>query len=253
MRRLQSTLPTRKPLHVSTIRCAHKPCATYRLNNKGGDWDRRNRLKVYLAVQRITQRDFEGAAPLLLDVISTFTCYEICDYNTFVFYTVLMAMVTLPRIQLKARVVDSPDILSVILDIPHLSELLNCYYSSDYAGFMIALVRVNTSVQMDRYLAPHAAFFVREVRVRAYGQYLEAFRSVTTATMAQAFGVNQKFLDAELSRFIAARRLHAKIDKMGGVIETTRAAEKTAQYKQVLKTGDALLNRVQRLSRVVSV
>ena len=225
----------------------------HRLNDQGGDWDRRNRLKVYMALQRVTQRDFTGAAPLLLDVISTFTCYEVCTYHTFVFYAVLMGMVTLPRIQLKARVVDSPDILSVILDIPHLSDLLNCYYSSDYAGFMAALVRINGSVLADRYLAPHAAYFVREVRVRAYAQYLEAFKSVTTATMARAFGVNQAFLDAELSRFIAARRLHAKIDKMGGVIETTRAAEKTAQFKQVLKTGDQLLNRVQRLSRVVSV
>ena len=224
-----------------------------RMNDAGGDWDRRNRLKVYSAIYFLTQRDFGAAAPLLLDVVATFTCYEVCDYNTFVFYAVLMGLVTLPRIQLKARVVDSPDILSVILDIPHLSDLLNNYYDSNYAGFMAALVNVYNSLLADRYLAPHAAYFVREIRVRAYSQYLEAYRSVTLDAMASVFGVGSAFLDAELSRFIAARRLHAKIDKVGGIVETTREASKAAQYSKVLKSGDTLLNRIQRLSRVVSV
>lgn len=224
-----------------------------RLNDKGGDWDRRNRLKVYGAVVDMAGRDFEAASGKLLDVLATFTCYEICDYNTFVLYAVLMALVTLPRTQLKARVVDSPDVLSVIRDIPHLAPLLNCLYSADYAGFMAAIVAVFPALQRDRYLAPHASYWVREVRVRAYGQYLDAYRSVTLQSMAKAFGVAAGFLDAELSRFIAARRLHAKIDRVGGVVHSTRAEPKSAQYAALLKTGDSLLNRVQRLSRVVSV
>ena len=38
-----------------------------------------------------------------------------------------------------------------------------------------------------------------------------------------------------------------------GVIETTRPDSKNAQYHSVLKQGDALLNRIQRLSRVAAV
>ena len=35
----------------------------------------------------------------------------------------------------------------------------------------------------------------------------------------------------ELSRFIAAGRLHAKIDKVGGIVETNRPDSKNYQYQ----------------------
>lgn len=45
-------------------------------------------------------------------------------------------------------------------------------------------------------------------------QFLDAYKSVVMKTMAAAFGVGEPFLDKELSRFIAAGRLNAKIDKV---------------------------------------
>lgn len=45
-------------------------------------------------------------------------------------------------------------------------------------------------------------------------QFLDAYKSVVMGTMAAAFGVGEPFLDKELSRFIAAGRLNAKIDKV---------------------------------------
>jgi 26S proteasome regulatory subunit N7 len=71
--------------------------------------------------------------------------------------------------------------------------------------------------------------------------------------MARTFGVSAGFLDAELSRFIASGRIPAKIDAVSGIVETSRPDSKNAQYLQVLKQGDALLNKVQKLSRVVAV
>ena len=37
-----------------------------RLVEEGGDWDRRNRLKVYRAVLHLSSREFSKAAELLL-------------------------------------------------------------------------------------------------------------------------------------------------------------------------------------------
>lgn len=39
--------------------------------------------------------------------------------------------------------------------------------------------------------------------------------SVMLSSMAASFGITTELLDAELSRFIAAGRLNAKIDKVG--------------------------------------
>lgn len=64
---------------------------------KGGDWERRNRLKVYTAAFHLLTREFAEAAPLLLDSVSTFTCYELFSYRRFVLYTVLCTTVTQVR------------------------------------------------------------------------------------------------------------------------------------------------------------
>lgn len=43
------------------------------LCENGGDWERKNRLKVYDATFRLATRDLAGAANLFLDSIATFT------------------------------------------------------------------------------------------------------------------------------------------------------------------------------------
>jgi 26S proteasome regulatory subunit N7 len=72
--------------------------------DEGGDWDRRNRLKVYEGILLMSMRQFFQAANLFLDSIATFTCEELCDYKTFVFYTTVVSIVSLDRVQLKQKV-----------------------------------------------------------------------------------------------------------------------------------------------------
>ncbi|CAB3385140.1 Hypothetical predicted protein [Cloeon dipterum] len=74
------------------------------LIEEGGDWDRRNRLKVYQGLYSIAIRDFKAAATYFLDTVSTFTSYELMDYTTFVRYTVYIAMIALPRNELRDKV-----------------------------------------------------------------------------------------------------------------------------------------------------
>lgn len=57
----------------------------------------------------------------------------------------------------------------------------------------------------------------------------------------------------DLSQFISAGRLSAVIDKVAGVILTNRSDTKNAQYQETVREGDALLNSIQKLSRVINV
>jgi hypothetical protein len=98
----------------------------------GGDWERKNRLKVYEGVFAMATRDFRKAATLFLDSLSTFTATELCSYNQFVFYTVVTAMVALDRVSLKKRVVDTPEILAVLGQLPHMESFLNGLYGCKY-------------------------------------------------------------------------------------------------------------------------
>lgn len=76
------------------------------LIEEGGDWDRRNRLKVYQGLYCVAIRDFKQAAELFLDTVSTFTSYELMDYKTFVTYTVYVSMIALERPDLREKVND---------------------------------------------------------------------------------------------------------------------------------------------------
>ena len=59
--------------------------------------------------------------------------------------------------------------------------------------------------------------------------------------MAASFGVIE-FLDLQLSRFIASGQLTAKIDNVGGIVETNRPDWKIASYREMIQKGDLLLN-----------
>ena len=51
-----------------------------------------------------------------------------------------------------------------------------------------------------RYLYPHYAFYVREMKVKVFSQLLESYRSLTLKYMAEAFNVTEEYMDKELSR-----------------------------------------------------
>ncbi|KAH7549760.1 hypothetical protein ACOSP7_025309 [Xanthoceras sorbifolium] len=223
------------------------------LFEEGGDWERKNRLKVYEGLYCMSTRNFKKAADLFLDSISTFTTYEIFPYDTFIFYTVLTSIISLDRVSLKQKVVDAPEILTVIGKIPYLSEFLNSLYDCQYKSFFSAFAGLTEQIRLDRYLHPHFRYYMREVRTVVYSQFLESYKSVTIEAMAKAFGVTVEFIDLELSRFIAAGKLHCKIDKVAGVLETNRPDAKNALYQATIKQGDFLLNRIQKLSRVIDL
>lgn len=223
------------------------------LIEEGGDWDRRNRLKVYQGVYSIAVRDFKSAAQFFLDTVSTFTSYELMDYTTFVRYTVYMSMFALPRNELRQKVIKGAEIQEVLHQLPTVKHYLFSLFDCQYADFFTHLSEVEITLRNDFLAHPHYRFYVREMRILAYTQLLESYRSLTLQYMAEAFGVTIDYIDQELSRFIAAGRLHAKVDRVGGIVETNRPDSKNWQYQSTIKQGDILLNRIQKLSRVINI
>jgi len=223
------------------------------LIEEGGDWDRRNRLKVYQGLYALMMRDFKTAAKQFLDTVATFTSYELMDYDTFVVYTIFTCIVALNRPDLRSKVTRGAEILETLHSLPQVKNFLFSLYECRYADFFKSLAYVEQYMKKDRYFFQHYTFYVREIRIIAYNQLLESYSSLTLDYMANAFGTSAQFIDKELSRFIAAGRLHAKIDKVNGIVETNRPDSKNFQYQETIKKGDLLLNRIQKLSRVISI
>jgi 26S proteasome regulatory subunit N7 len=219
----------------------------------GGDWDRRNRLKVYEGVHAMELRNFKKASALFLDTLATFASTELFTFTTFVFYTVMLGSLHLDRPNIKTKILNSPEVLSVIHEVPHLGSFAEALYHCNYATLFRSLAVLQQRAKLDMYFAAHAAFYVRETRIKAYAQLLQSYKSVQLASMAHAFGISAEFLDRELSRFIASGRLHCKVDKVAGIVETTRPESRNSLYGSTIKDGDLLLNRIQKLSRVINL
>mmetsp|Transcript_20883 Transcript_20883/g.34469 ORF Transcript_20883/g.34469 Transcript_20883/m.34469 type:complete len:474 (+) Transcript_20883:205-1626(+) len=220
---------------------------------KGGDWDRRNRLKAYQAMSYLCIRDLKSASSLLVEGIATFSCMELCEYSEFIMYAIVTNLLYLKRTEVKKSIIDGSEILQVAKDIPVVMQLANTLYDCDYKAYLHTLVDLQPHLVANRYLQPHAGYILRELHVLAFQQFLDSYQSVTLESMATSFGVGVEFLDLQLSRFIAAGRLTAKIDKYGGVVETNRPDWKNARYQEMIQKGDLLLNRIQKLGRVVDL
>jgi 26S proteasome regulatory subunit N7 len=215
---------------------------------KGGDWERRNKLKVYEGIYLMTVRDWKQAATLFLNVMPTFTATEVVEFKDFVFYTVILSMAALDRPTIREKLLSSPEVKSVIKETPHLELFLDSYFHSRYQEFMQEFVPIIGLVRADRYMKAHVKRFSRVMRLGAYKQFLASYRSVTLEAMASEFGVSSVFIDSELSSFISSGKLTCKIDKVGGVIESNEADNRNQVYKEIIKQGDLLLNRMQKLS-----
>lgn len=223
------------------------------LVEKGGDWDRRNRLKDYEAFYLVSLRRFGEAAELLIETLSTYNASELMPFDEFVPFTALCALVSLERAPLRAQVADAPELVPPRQQRQPVVTAVDAYLAGEYRTYFEAVLALHTACCRDRLLAAHASYCVRELRVRAYVQMLSAYRSVQLSVMAAAFGVSEAFLDQELARFIALGRVPCKIDRVGGVIAMQRTDAKAALYHETLKQGDALLNRIQKLHRVVNM
>lgn len=65
-----------------------------------------------------------------------------------------------------------------------------------------SVARVEQEMKQDWLFAPHYRYYVREMRILAYSQLLESYRSLTLGYMAEAFGVSTEFIDQYVPAFI---------------------------------------------------
>ncbi|EAR96456.1 26S proteasome non-ATPase regulatory subunit 6 (macronuclear) [Tetrahymena thermophila SB210] len=227
--------------------------ACKKLLEEGGDWERKNRLKIYEGIYNLLIRNLKKTSELFLDCISTFNYPDIISYQRIVKYTILTSIISIGRSEMKKKVIHNSEVLSTIRELPDVKSLLDTYSKCDYKSFFISLTRVLDDLKTDEYLAPHRKFFTREIRIVIYSQFLESYKTVTLNSIAQAFGVSVEFIDKELSELISAGRLTCKIDKVQGIVESERIDERNNLYKTAVKQGDHLLNLVQKLSRVIDI
>ncbi|XP_014248171.1 26S proteasome non-ATPase regulatory subunit 6 isoform X2 [Cimex lectularius] len=232
-----------------------------------GDWSSRNKLKAYEGVWSFSIRDYTRAARLFVDVVPTFESYELADFGTIIRYTVLSCMIALPRCELKNKLMHAGVTAQALhSQYTHLKEYFLSLYDGRYADFLVSLAEIESWMKRDPLLHPHYRHYVQEMRLRAYKQILQAYRSLSLDYMAQSFGVTPEFIEKEVAKFAASGRLQCKIDSVARTVVTSvhlsdeamrvkdvsdLDMDRSMLYKTTVKRGDILLNRLKKLARVM--
>lgn len=66
----------------------------HKLVEDGADWDKKNKLKIFEGVFCILTRDFKKASDLFVSSIATFTAIELLEFKDFIFYAVVLGLLT---------------------------------------------------------------------------------------------------------------------------------------------------------------
>lgn len=229
------------------------------------NWCCRNKLKVYEAIYCLATRNFSRATSLFLDCIPTFESYELLSFKDVVEYTVLSGMISLLRSDLNGQLNNNGLLQQALLTESHrYREYCYSLYDCRYKEFFENLAWIESELKGNPLLHRHYRHYVREMRLKAYSQLLQAYRTINLSRMATEFGVTEEYIEQEVARFIANGKLHCKIDKVAGTIVTVSTAgcdkgqapdatcDRGLAYQNTIKRGDALLNRLKKLGQIIN-
>ena len=219
------------------------------LVDKDGDWERRNRTAIYKAAMLMSRNQVKEASALLVPGIPTYTCTELMSFDSMVTMTVLAALVSLNRVDLRNKIINSSDVTQALLDQPVLKNFLYSYYECKSEQFMKALVEMEPIILRNRYFAPHVSTYARQATLVAMKQYLTSFHSVTLAAMARAFGLTVESLESRLVEYIALGKLPAVINAVKGTVEVHSNDSKGVKYDNLVNIGDEVLSKATALAQ----
>jgi len=216
----------------------------------GGDWTALNILRVFEGLGEMRDRRFEKAADLFIGSIATYTATDLMSYERFLKYCILCSCLSKDRKTLKEKIVDSSDVKGV--NIPLMKDFVTCLVKCDYINYFKLLIRVMEFMKQDLLLHEHVYTYFRAMRLRGYAQYFVVYKTSTLAQLAERFGVSLEFVDRDIADFIYNGKLQGKIDKVEGVVSSERGDPVNDEYHKIIKLGDNLLNKISKLSHLIS-
>jgi len=221
--------------------------------NTYSSWEEKNRFKVYKGLYCLMQGKFVEACEHLIETLPTFNTLELVSYEDFVCYTVSVAMLTLPRRDLKKKCLDGQEIQEGLYNAPLVQNFLKSLYNCRYAEFFQNLALIEQELKKSLFMNGVYQTYVEDIRAVAYSQLLESYSSLSLDYMAELFGVTSEFMDEEIAYYIGLGKLNCKINKVTSTINTVSPEVMNEKYNQIIRQGDLLLSKMQKLATKLNV
>lgn len=132
-------------------------------------------------------------------------------------YGGLLALATMDRRELKARVLEKSNFRAFLELEPHIRRAITQFVSGRYSACLEILESYRADYLLDIHLQKHIPALYSQIRSKCIVQYIVPFSCVTLESMNEAFALPGQSIEQELVTMIQSGALQARIDTIDKV------------------------------------
>lgn len=161
-------------------------------------------VKAVSGLVALHSQHYSAAADIFLSLpfsatsdLSSYVCpQDVALYGT------LCSLLTMDRLQLKAKVVDNPEFRQYLELTPSLREFLRSMCDSKYTECQRLLKVLQGEWRLHALLSDNVTSFVTQIQTKLLKQYLSPYKTVDMKKLAAVFQVKLEDLEDELVKLI---------------------------------------------------
>ncbi len=144
--------------------------------------------------------------------------------NDIAVYGSLLALATMDRRELQAKVLENSKFRAFLELEPHIRRAITQFVNGRYADCLSILAAYRPDYLLDLYLQKHIGTIYAQIRSKCITNYLVPFSCVTIESMDAAFAGPDESIESELAAMIQDGVVHARIDSINKVRPVPKAS-----------------------------
>jgi len=179
-------------------------------------------LKIVQGLSYLGQEKYKEAALSFLQADASVpgaTYNEVASPNDVAVYGGLLALASMDRKDLQAKVLDNSTFRTFLELEPHIRRAVTQFVNGRYSACIATLEAYRADYLLDIYLQKHITKIYSEIRSKCIVQYMIPFSCVKLDTMAASFGGPDRSIEDELASMIRAGTLKARINTIDRVCQ----------------------------------
>lgn len=216
-------------------------------------------LKIMHGIALLGQEKYADAALSFLQTDATSPSSTYNDYaspNDVAIYGGLLALATMDRKDLQAKVLDNQNFRTFLELEPHIRRAITQFVNGRYSACLAILESYRSDYLLDIYLQKHIKSIYSQIRSKCIVQYLIPFSCVTLESMNAAFALPGQSLEDELAGMIREGVLQARIDSIDKLVTTVSINPRVKMQQTTLETAKSYekeaLERIRRMNIIAA-
>ncbi|GAV99596.1 cop9 signalosome complex subunit 1 [Lentinula edodes] len=125
----------------------------------------------------------------------------------------------------------------VVIEEPHVREMIEAYMASNFKGVLETLGKYNTRHTIDIHLFPHLTTLNSLTRNRLVSLYFAPFSSIKLDRMAQAFGWSVVETEDYVVGLVRSGDIGGRVDSRAKVLQVKKTDHRAELFAHAIKTG----------------